>query len=247
MLTDYDGTLAAIVPDPAAAVPEPGATAVLARLAGSFGTVGVVSGRPAAFLQDRLGDAGAHVRLFGVYGFEWVEDGAVRRAPEVEPWCEPAARLAAAARAEAPPGVGVEEKGPAVAIHWRQAPASGAWGLAFAERWAGTTGLELQRGRMAVELRPPVPIDKGSTVERLAQGCAAACFLGDDAGDLAAFAALDRLATTGVATVRVAVADEESPPELVAAADVVVRGPAEAIALLEQLADAVEERGRGRG
>lgn len=221
-------------------MPEPGATAVLARLADRFGTVGVVSGRPAAFLAERLGDAGARLHLVGVYGFEWIEDGAVVRAPEVAAWSEPAARLAAAARAEAPPGVGVEDKGAAVAIHWRRAPASGSWGLTFAERWAADTGLELQRGRMAVELRAPVPIDKGSTVERLARGCRAACFLGDDAGDLAAFAALDRLSASGVATVRVAVADEESPPELVAAADVVVRGPAEAIALLGLLADAAQ-------
>ncbi|HTS14724.1 MAG TPA: trehalose-phosphatase, partial [Candidatus Sulfotelmatobacter sp.] len=161
VLSDFDGTLAAIVPDPATAVAVPGATAVLARLAAAFGVVGVVSGRPAAYLAQRLAGAGERVHLFGVYGFEWVEHGTVVRAPEVEPWCEPAARLAAAARAEAPPGVGVEEKGPAVAIHWRQAPSSGSWGLEFAERWAQSTGLEVQRGRMAVELRPPVPIDKG--------------------------------------------------------------------------------------
>jgi trehalose 6-phosphate phosphatase len=91
---------------------------------------------------------------------------------------------------------------------------------------------------MAVELRAPVAIDKGSTVERLAGGGGAACFLGDDAGDLAAFAALDRLAATGLVTVKVAVADEESPPALVADADVVVRGPHRAIELLGRLADA---------
>ena len=223
---------------------------MLARLAARFGVVGVVSGRPAAFLRERLRQAGEGVRLFGVYGFEWVDGGIVRRAPEVEPWCEPAARLAAAARTEAPAGVGVEEKGPAVAIHWRRAPEAGAWGLTFAERWARATGLELLRGRMAVELRPPVPIDKGSTVERLVAECRAACFFGDDAGDLAAFAALDRLAARGLAAVRVAVADEESPPQLVQAADVVVRGPAEAIALLRRLADAADagaaEPGRPR-
>jgi trehalose 6-phosphate phosphatase len=89
---------------------------------------------------------------------------------------------------------------------------------------------------MAVEFRPPVGIDKGSVVETLARGCAAACFAGDDAGDLAAFAALDRLAPDGTRTVRVAVTDEETPPELVAAADVIVRGPAEALDLFRALA-----------
>ena len=72
-------------------------------------------------------------------------------------------------------------------------------------------------------------------VERLARGCAAACFAGDDAGDLAAFAALDRLALGGHAHRALAVADEETPPELVAAADIVARGPAEALALFRTL------------
>jgi soluble P-type ATPase len=38
--------------------------------------------------------------------------------------------------------------------------------------------------------------------------------------------------------VRLAVADEETPPELVAAADVVVHSPVEALDLLGRLADA---------
>ena len=73
-------------------------------------------------------------------------------------------------------------------------------------------------------------------VERLARGCVAACFAGDDAGDLAAFAGLDRLALEGTHTVRIAVADEETPPELVAAADMVTTGPAQTLALLHALA-----------
>ncbi|HXX91675.1 MAG TPA: trehalose-phosphatase [Acidimicrobiales bacterium] len=242
LLTDFDGTLAAIVPDPATAVPVPGAIDVLARLARHLGVVGVVSGRPAAFLRERLAGAGGAVHLVGVYGFEWFEDGELRIAPEVEPWLGPAARVVAAARAEAPAGVGVEHKGAAVAIHWRRAPEAGAWGMAFARRWAADSGLELQPGRMAVELRPPVRIDKGVVVTRLSSGCRAVGFAGDDAGDLAAFAALDDLARHGVLTARVAVADEESPAALLDAADVVVEGPVQAIGLLRRLADVVEAR-----
>jgi trehalose 6-phosphate phosphatase len=70
----------------------------------------------------------------------------------------------------------------------------------------------------------------------VARGCAAACFAGDDAGDLAAFEALDRLALEGTRTVRLAVADEETPPALLAAADFVARGPSEALALFGALA-----------
>ncbi|HUY22882.1 MAG TPA: trehalose-phosphatase [Acidimicrobiales bacterium] len=237
VLTDFDGTLAPIVADPATAVALPEAAAVLAALAERFAVVAVVSGRPVAFLAERLAGAGRGVRLVGVYGLEWLEDGEVRHAPGAEPWRGAAARVADAARAEfAGEAVGIEDKGASVTVHWRQAPAAGERAWAFARDWAQRTGLRLQPGRMAVEFRPPVDIDKGVVVERLAAGCAAACFVGDDAGDLAAFAALDRLAATGTRGVRLAVADEESPPELVATADMVVHGPAEALALLATLA-----------
>lgn len=238
VLTDFDGTLSPIVADPAEAQALPAAPGVLARLAEHFGVVAVVSGRPVAFLARRLSGAGPSVRLFGVYGLEWMEDGHVRVAPEAEPWVAPAAAVAAAARSEAPPGVGVEGKGAALAIHWRRAPEAGAWAQEFARDWATRTGLVLQPGRRALELRPPLSIDKGQVVEQLAAPCTGACFAGDDAGDLAAFAALDRLALRGLHVVRLAVADEESPPALVAAADIVVDSPVEALALLDRLATA---------
>jgi trehalose 6-phosphate phosphatase len=238
VLTDFDGTLSPIVPDPDEAEALPAAPAVLARLAEHFAAVAVVSGRPVAFLARTLSGAGPSVALFGVYGLEWMEGGEVTTAPEAEPWLAPAAEVVAAARRQAPAGVGVEAKGPALALHWRRVPEAGSWARAFAEDWAQRTGLVLQPGRRALELRPPLDIDKGTVVERVAGRCTAACFVGDDAGDLAAFAALDRLARRGLTVVRMAVADEESPPELVAAADIVVDGPAQALALLGRLADA---------
>ena len=142
------------------------------------------------------------------------------------------ARVVEAAReAFAGEDVGIEDKGVSVTVHWRQAPDAGERALDFARTWSQRTGLVRQPGRMAVEFRPPISIDKGAVVERVARGMAAACFAGDDDGDLAAFAALDRLAARGTRTVRVAVADEETPPDLVAAADIVVPGPAEALDL----------------
>lgn len=238
VLTDFDGTLAPIVPDPMDARPLPDAPRVLGLLAERFAVVGVISGRPAEFLARHLAASGPAVRLVGVYGCEWIEDGKVQRAPEVEPWVAAAKEVLAVARVEAPQGVGIEDKGASVTLHWRGKPEVGAWASEFAQRWASRTGLILQPGRMAIEFRPPVDLDKGSVVERLAGDCTAACFAGDDAGDVAAFGALDRLSERGMRTVRVAVADEESPPELSAAADLVVDGPEEALALLERLARA---------
>lgn len=240
VVTDFDGTLAPIVPDPETAVPIGGATAVLARLARVFGVVGVVSGRPVPYLRHRLADAGPALRLVGVYGLQWWEDGEVRFVAGAEEWTAKAAQVLAGARAEAPPGVGVEDKTVSVTVHWRMAPDAGDWAHRFADHWGKATGLVVHRSRMAIDFRPPLPIDKGSALRSLVAGCRAACFAGDDTGDLAAFATLDELAAAGMATVRIAVADAESPPGLIGAADMVVEGPGDAVALLERLADAAE-------
>ena len=88
-------------------------------------------------------------------------------------------------------------------------------------------------------------VDKGTGVTVLATGFRTALFAGDDHGDLSAFAALDSLRRAGVldAVVRVAVRSAEEPTELIAAADVLVEGPAGLVDLLTRLADAVSERG----
>ena len=66
---------------------------------------------------------------------------------------------------------------------------------------------------------------------------------GDDIGDLPAFAAAaDLHAADGrpLVAVRVAAVDAESPPAVVAAADLTVQGAPGAVALLRLLAEAAE-------
>ena len=96
--------------------------------------------------------------------------------------------------------------------------------------------MAIHLGRMSLELRPPVAVDKGTVVRQLAAGCSAACYLGDDLGDLPAFAALATLAGEQMATVSVAAVDGESDPAVVAAADITVTGPAGALEVLRWLA-----------
>ena len=72
-------------------------------------------------------------------------------------------------------------------------------------------------------------------VRRLGAGHPVVGCFGDDLGDLPAFAAAGELAAAGAIVARVAVAGGDSPPEVAAAADVVVPGPGEAVALLRLL------------
>ena len=233
VFSDFDGTLAAIVDDPGAARPLPGVVEVLGELARRYGRVGVISGRPAAFLQAHLGGQGLF--LSGLYGLEFVEEDGVRAIPEVERWRRVVEEVAGAAEAGLPPGVSVERKGLSVTVHHRldpsQEPASKAWTAKQAE----TTGLVMHRARMSYELRPPVERDKGTVLAEAADGRRQVCFLGDDRGDLEAFDALDRMAAGGATVLRVAVASAEAPPEMLERADVVVDGPEGSLSVLRAL------------
>ena len=241
VLLDFDGTLADIVEDPEAARLVHGAEPVLARLARRYRLVAMISGRPAGFLAHAVDVPG--VERWGSYGLDRVAPGGhVVVDPAAAEWREQVASVVEAANAARPDGVTVEDKGTSVTLHVRRAPQHAAWVHAFAAQQADRTGLAVYDAKMSVELRPPLAVDKGTVVARLIEGASlrAACFVGDDLGDLSAFRALDAAAVA----VRVAVRSAESPRALLEAADVVVDGPSGALALLAQLADLGRLTGR---
>lgn len=238
VVVDFDGSLAPIVEDPHGAVALPGTTDALARLVEGLGLVAVISGRPASFLADRLPVPG--LVLVGQYGLERVIDGAVVVDPRVDPWRAAIGRVADEAEA-AWPDLNVERKeGLAVTLHWRGHADAGDAAAAWAEAAAARHDLQVVPGRLARELRPGLPIDKGAALDALLaeHGSTAALFAGDDHGDLAAFDALDRRTASGelTAAIKVGVSSDEGPPEIRARADLVVDGPPGLLALLEQLA-----------
>lgn len=253
IVSDFDGTLSPIVADPAGARAVPGTAAVLARLADRYGVVAVVSGRPVSFLVEQLtatslsgteGSTGPHrndrgVQFVGLYGLERSgQDGTIKPERVAERWRTAVEAATLRLASAAPTGVVVEPKGLAVTVHWRRAPEAGAWAQAAATAEAARTGLRAHLGRKSVELRPNVDIDKGTVTRELAAGSSAACYVGDDLGDLPAFAALADLSRhDGMATVSIAVVDDESAPEVLEAADLTVNGPAEALQVLAWLAE----------
>jgi trehalose 6-phosphate phosphatase len=235
LFLDYDGTLAPIVADPAAAVPVPGVSELLGELARRLGVVAVVSGRRASFLVEMLGRPRG-VRLVGLYGMEEVSDGAVVVAEEAAAWGQRVADALRSARAAAPPGVRVEDKGYSLTLHWRGTPEAAAEGAQLARRLETASGLVGHPGRASVELRPPIPLDKGTVVRRLGAGCDPVAYFGDDVGDLPAFAALDEFAAGGARVAKIVVVAAESDPGVLAAADLTLDGPEAAVALLGSLA-----------
>jgi len=233
VVTDFDGTLAPIVPDPATAEPIPGAVDVLVELAGRFGLVAVLSGRPVSFLQAHLPP---QIVLSGLYGLEVVRDGQRSDHPGAGAWREAIADVVRSSADRGPAGMGVESKGLSLTLHYRTRPEIGPEVAAWARQQAARSGLVVRGARMSIELHPPIAADKGTALESLVDDLEAVCFIGDDMGDLPAYDALDRLAARGVQAVRVAVASSEAPPELIERADLVLDGPPEVLAFLRRLA-----------
>jgi trehalose 6-phosphate phosphatase len=234
VFSDFDGTLAPIVDDPAAARPLDGVVEVLTQLAGIYGRVGVVSGRPAAFLNEHLGGRG--LLLSGLYGLELVnEDGEVEAVPEAAGWGEAVERVAADADDGLPPGLSLERKGLTAVVHFRRDPSRAQAAEEWVEAQARATGLAVHPGRMSFELRPPLKFDKGSVLAGAVHDRRHVCFFGDDVGDISAFEALDRMAEDGVTVVKVGVRSEEAPAALLESADLVVDGPAGTLSVLRVL------------
>jgi trehalose 6-phosphate phosphatase len=248
LMVDFDGSLAPIVDVPASARPLPAVRDALAHLTPLLRRVAVVSGRPAEFLAMVLSLDG--VDYVGQYGLERLVDGVVVVDPRVEPYVDAIAAAADAADAAAATamlrGLIVERKGRiSVTLHFRTAPDLGPAARAVADELSARYGLAAPaRGRMAIELRPPVPVDKGTVAVELSAGCRVAAFAGDDSGDVAAFVALRRLADSKVLdhAVTIGVTSAESPPEILAA-DAVVSGPAPLAELLDAVAAAVTRPG----
>jgi trehalose 6-phosphate phosphatase len=235
VIVDFDGTLALIVEDPGQAVLLPGAKEVLGALVERLALVAVVSGRPVNYLGEQL-EGVPGIVLAGVYGLEREVGGGRWVDPAAETWRAAVYDCARTAEDEAPPGVEVEYKGLSLVLHARRRPEVLPWAQAWAEERSALSGLRVQAGRLSVELLPPVAMDKGRVVEELAASVDAVCFVGDDTGDLPAFAALERLRSAGKKTAGVGVRSLEQPEALRAAVDWFVDGPSGVVELLGALA-----------
>ncbi|MEV0413898.1 trehalose-phosphatase [Streptomyces sp. NPDC050448] len=246
---DFDGTLAEIVADPDQARAHPEAVEALAALAPQVASVAVITGRPAGVAVRYGGFAGIpglqHLVVLGHYGAErWDAVSGIVHTPAEHPGV-------AAVRAELPGfldsigawrGTWIEEKGRALAVHTRRAEDPEAAFAALREplaELAARHGLMVEPGRAVLELRPP-GMDKGvALTEYLAEtGAEAVVYAGDDLGDLAAYAAVEKLRTDGLPGLLVCSGSAEVP-ELASRADLVLNGPAEVVAFLATLAEAI--------
>lgn len=196
---DFDGTLVDLAPQPDA-VQVPGEVPrLLTELGAQFGgAVAVVSGRPLSEVDHFL-----RLRRLCVAGVHGVErrgaDGHVRRFA-CRGLQEAAATVEAVCRRH--PGLRMEVKPGAIALHYRQAPELEDECLAvMTDALSHVDGMSLLRGKKVVEMKPR-RANKGLAVRSFMEErpfrLRRPWFFGDDVTDEAAFEAVQALGGVAV-------------------------------------------------
>ena len=220
LFCDIDGTISPIVADPYAATVPAAFRTVLAALAPRLGLLAFVTGRELAQGREMVDVASA--AYVGMHGLETVEPGGeTQSAATAEPYV--AAVQESARRAEQLavrlPGLIIENKRLMFDIHYRKAADPAAALEAIQEEVvapAREAGLGIAGGHFIVEVRPPLPLSKGTAVAALLDArprIATTLVFGDDLTDTTAFAAVHEWAARAPGRLACAVAalTEETP------------------------------------
>jgi trehalose 6-phosphate phosphatase len=197
LFLDFDGTLVEIAEHPEAVqVPGPLTGLLDALVKRLDGAVAIVSGRSLEGLDGLLG--GALPAMAGLHGLERrSHTGRVHRPVDRQTELNGLRRALQAFAAEHA-GAHVEDKGNAIALHYRGDPALERPARALVEHHCEALGasFRLQSGKQVLEVGP-AGHDKGTVIEAFMaeppfRGRTPVC-LGDDATDEDAFAAVNRL------------------------------------------------------
>lgn len=199
LFLDFDGTLVELAEAPEAIRVSPAVASLLQRLLKRLqGRVALVTGRSIAGLERHLSCSG--VAVSGSHGLELrLADG--RALPISVRHDLGPARERLRLLAQEVPGLLIEDKPFGVALHYRRAPEQAERVADIMTALAGQSGLEVQKGKMVIELRPP-GADKGDAVRAFMTepefAGARPLFIGDDMTDEHAFAAAADLGGAGI-------------------------------------------------
>ena len=199
LFLDFDGTLAEIAPHPQAVKVPASVPAQLAALASVLdGALAVISGRPIAELDHFL--APLQLPAAGVHGAERRgADGLWHRlaTPALDGVRPPLQALCAAH-----PGLLLEEKSGAIALHYRQAPLlEGQCLAAMVLALQQLPDMALMRGKQVIELKPRAAGKDAAVRAFLAEAPfreRQPWFFGDDVTDEMAFEAVQALGGVAV-------------------------------------------------
>ena len=228
LVTDFDGTLAEIVPDPALTVARPEALQALSRLVRLLADVIVLSSRTNPQLEALVPISG--VRLIGDSGLA-IPRHAHREALE-------GFNADVALLLDRIPGAWLEVKPASSTVQFRNTNMSGDEMLALIRPLLDGRPLAGYLGRKVIEVHAP-KAGKGSFLAALMPGedpAGVVCF-GDDENDRSMF---EYVGALDIPHMCVGVSSPEAPAHLFDTCDVVVSGPEEAAALLNEIVEWAE-------
>lgn len=244
LVLDFDGTLSELVDAPQDAVVHPDAAAALMMLTSELSLTAVMSGRPAADVQERVGVEG--VAYIGNHGADRIigrvasvatdvagdESGDIRRA------------MAAIRAAVDEPGMVWEDKGFSATAHYRmvagEADVLARLESTVARVLAGSRTLEALWGNKILEIRRTGGVNKGVALDALIRDwdLTGVIFLGDDTTDADALRMLRLIRAEGaIAGIGVAVMQQGTPAAVTDSADYRLDGVGEVAEFLQRLAD----------
>jgi len=233
LISDIDGAISPIVKAPQEAYVLDACRDALRRLAEQLDLVAILSGRQVDNARQMVGLD--ELLYFGNHGLErWSSRLGYRSEAEAYEGAMERLRRLMAKEVEHLPGIHVEDKRVVISLHYRNSPAPDAAREALLNivQPLAASGLIIREGKMVIEIRPPVQVDKGSVVATLVReySLRGIVFVGDDLTDIDAMHALRRLSReTGLAVLSIGVGGNEAPAGMRAAADIVLPEP-EAVA-----------------
>lgn len=194
---DVDGTLIDIAATPDAVLVDKQLLDLIAQLHRACGgALALVSGRAISDLEGLLGMS--RLPMAGLHGLERRDVTGRLWIHAAPPDAKCVIKAALMPLQERHPGLFLEDKGLTLALHYRQAPTLAAYVHRLMRQLLATAGdgLELQCGKMVVEIKP-TGIDKGSAVREYLNEppfCQRRpVFIGDDLNDEHGFAEVNRL------------------------------------------------------
>jgi len=238
LITDVDGTISEIAPSPEEARVSPICREQLANLTKQLELVAAISGRPALDAREMIRVEG--MVYIGNHGLERWQDGAVEFIQGVQEY----PKKVMAAQQELRDlltieGLALENKGVALAIHYRHCPDRERARREIREKLATSPTCRREfrtlEGRMVVELRPPLEVNKGTAGTALRESfrLIGGVYLGDDASDLVAFRVMHQKGFSALGVI-----DDETPNEVAREADFTLNGVDDVARFLKWLAGA---------
>jgi trehalose 6-phosphate phosphatase len=235
LITDVDGTISEIAPSPQEARVSPACREHLVGLTSKLGLVAAISGRPVLEVREMVGIEG--MVYIGNHGLERWHDGTVEFSPGAEEYhTKVKAALEELGDLLALEGLAYENKGVTLAIHYRLCPdreRARQTILEIVETSALANQFQILEGKMVVELRPPLDVNKGTAVEDLVEKyqLRGGIYMGDDIGDINAFRVMHQKGFSSLCVIA-----DETPDDVSREADFSVNGVSDVARFLKWFA-----------